>query len=280
MRNKIMNYFKGKNPYLLASFAIVMVTVGIMFVLLQDKEPAGTSEEVVSTDQISVIGKESIEVSTEVESQPSNEDVLKYESAERVIEEVEVVDTEADFSIDEADENSTEIKSTESEVESMHSEMTATEKEQHNSEVMKPKSEEPEKEEPTEVSKEEFNEIPSNQPEEELPYQPEQKPEPEEESQVEEAHVHSWIFVSYFQEPTCSNGGLITQICAHCGETQITGGTPTGEHDYEVETPGDCCSAEVVVCRECNFREVREKNAQNHVDVEDGFCYGCGHKIV
>ena len=268
MRNKIMNYFKGKNPYLLASFVIVLVTVGIMFVLLQDTEPAGTSGDVVSAEQISDMGKGSIEVyaesSTEVETQPGNEAVLEQESV----------------AIDEADENSTEIKSTESEVESMHSEMTATEKEQHNSEVMKPKSEEPEKEEPTEVSKEEFNEIPSNQPEEELPYQPEQKPEPEEESQVEEAHVHSWIFVSYFQEPTCSNGGLITQICAHCGETQITGGTPTGEHDYEVETPGDCCSAEVVVCRECNFREVREKNAQNHVDVEDGFCYGCGHKIV
>ena len=269
MRDKIMEYFKGKNPYLLASFVIVMVTVGIMFVILQSTEPVGNSDEVVSTEQISVIGKESIEVyvesSTEVETQPVNEAVLEQESAD----------------IDEADENSTEIKTTETEAESMPSEMTAKEKEQHNSEVTKSESEEPEKEETKEIPKEEFNDTSSNQPEEELPDQPEQEPESEEEeSQVEEAHVHSWIFESYFQEPTCSNGGLVTQICVHCGETQITGGTPTGEHDYEVETPGDCCSAEVVVCRECNFREVREKNAQNHVDVEHGFCYGCGHKIV
>lgn len=262
MRNKIMNYFKGKNPYLLASFVIVLVTVGIMFVLLQDTEPAGTSGDVVSAEQISDMGKGSIEVyaesSTEVETQPGNEAVLEQESV----------------AIDEADENSTET-----EAESMPSEMTAKEKEQHNSEVTKSESEEPEKEETKEIPKEEFNDTSSNQPEEELPDQAEQEPEPEaEESQVEEAHVHSWIFESYFQEPTCSNGGLVTQICAQCGETQITGGTPTGEHDYEVETPGDCCSAEVVVCRECNFREVREKNAQNHVDIEDGFCYGCGQK--
>ena len=91
-------------------------------------------------------------------------------------------------------------------------------------------------------------------------------------------HEHSWIFESFYQEPTCSNGGLVTQICAHCGETQVTGGTPTGEHHYEVETVGDCCSAEVVVCTECNYREVREKDPANHIDVEDGFCYGCGVK--
>ena len=116
MRNKIMNYFKGKNPYLLASFVIVMVTVGIMFVILQNTEPVGNSDEVVSTEQISVIGKESIEVyvesSTEVETPPVNEAVLEQESAD----------------IDEADENSTEIKTTETEAESMPSEMTAKEK--------------------------------------------------------------------------------------------------------------------------------------------------------
>ena len=66
------------------------------------------------------------------------------------------------------------------------------------------------------------------------------------------------------------------EVCTHCGETQITGGTPTGEHSYQVETPGDCLSEEVVVCSVCNYREVREKNPGNHIDVEDGFCYGCG----
>ena len=91
-------------------------------------------------------------------------------------------------------------------------------------------------------------------------------------------HEHSWLFQSFYQEPTCSNGGLVNQICAHCGETQTTPGTPTGKHVYEVETAGDCCTAEVVICRECNHREVREKNRKNHIDEEEGFCYGCGQK--
>ena len=107
--------------------------------------------------------------------------------------------------------------------------------------------------------------------------EPEETPKPTEVPEPE-VHEHSWVFESYYQKPTCSNGGLVTQICAHCGETQITGGIPTGEHAYEVETVGDCCSAEVVVCTECNFREVREKDPTNHIDVEEGFCYGCGHK--
>ena len=90
---------------------------------------------------------------------------------------------------------------------------------------------------------------------------------------------HSWVFESFYQEPTCSNGGLENQVCAHCGETQVTGGAPTGEHLYLVETPGDCCSEEVVVCSECNYREIKEKDKGNHMDVEDGFCYGCGETI-
>jgi len=110
---------------------------------------------------------------------------------------------------------------------------------------------------------------------------PEEIPTPEStpESEVTYSpHEHSWIFESWYQEPTCSNGGLVTEICAHCGETQITGGIPSGEHSYEVETPGDCCSEEVVVCMDCNHREVGDKNPDNHMDVEDGFCYGCGKK--
>lgn len=89
-------------------------------------------------------------------------------------------------------------------------------------------------------------------------------------------HEHNWLFESWYQEPTCSNGGLAMEICAHCGETQVTGGTPTEQHSYEVETPGDCLSEEVVVCSMCNYREVREKKPGNHIDVEEGFCYGCG----
>ena len=90
---------------------------------------------------------------------------------------------------------------------------------------------------------------------------------------------HSWIFESYFQVPDCSNGGLENQICAHCGEQRTVGGTPTGKHDYIVETEGDCCSEEIVRCSVCNNREIREKNIANHIDVEDGSCYGCGQKI-
>ena len=104
---------------------------------------------------------------------------------------------------------------------------------------------------------------------------PESTPEPD---KTPVPHEHSWSFQDWYQEPTCSNGGLVMEICVHCGETQITGGIPTGEHSYEVETSGDCLSEEVVVCTVCNYREVREKNLSNHIDVEDGFCYGCGQK--
>lgn len=104
---------------------------------------------------------------------------------------------------------------------------------------------------------------------------PESTPEPD---QTPIVHEHSWIFQDWYQEPTCSNGGLVMEICVHCGETQITEGIPTGEHSYEAETSGDCLSEEVVVCTLCNYREVRAKNLSNHIDVEDGFCYGCGKK--
>lgn len=104
------------------------------------------------------------------------------------------------------------------------------------------------------------------------------KTEPEVSEELEK-HEHNWMFESYYQNPTCSNGGLVTEICVQCGETQITGGVPTGKHSFKVETRGDCCSEEVVACIECNFREVRDKDPKNHIDIEDGFCYGCGQKV-
>lgn len=104
------------------------------------------------------------------------------------------------------------------------------------------------------------------------------KTEPEVSAEPEK-HEHNWMFESYYQNPTCSNGGLVTEICVQCGETQITGGVPTGKHSFKVETRGDCCSEEVVACSECNFREVRDKDPKNHIDIEDGFCYGCGQKV-
>ena len=96
---------------------------------------------------------------------------------------------------------------------------------------------------------------------------------------VQKSCVHNWIFTSYYQEPTCGNGGLENQVCAVCGETQTTSGTPTGKHNFVVETPGDCCREEQVRCEACNHREVRGKDSDNHMDVEDGFCYGCGQEV-
>lgn len=93
------------------------------------------------------------------------------------------------------------------------------------------------------------------------------------------ACTHCWIFESYFQEPDCSNGGLVNQICVHCGETCTVGGMPTENHDFIVENAGDCLSEEIVRCSVCNTREIREKQPENHIDVEDGICYGCGQKV-
>ncbi len=90
---------------------------------------------------------------------------------------------------------------------------------------------------------------------------------------------HSWIFSSYYQEPACSSGGLENQICIRCGAGQTMPGTATGQHIFVTETEGDCCGDEIVICKDCNYREVRGKKADNHIDVEDGFCYGCGMKI-
>ncbi len=90
---------------------------------------------------------------------------------------------------------------------------------------------------------------------------------------------HSWVFESYYQNPTCRSGGLENQICSKCGLRQTTPGTPTGEHVFETETEGNCVSEEIVICKDCNYRKIREKNPDKHIDVEEGFCYGCGSKI-
>ena len=161
--------------------------------------------------------------------------------------------------------------------------VSVTEETQEETESMEtfiePATEEIPEEVPDLTPKKERDEDQETVPVEETEELPEAEVIPElEEIPEPEVHEHSWIFESFYQEPTCSNGGLVTQICSKCGETQITGGTPTGEHSYEVESEGDCCSAEVMVCTECNFREVREMDPDNHIDVEDGFCYGCGKK--
>lgn len=145
--------------------------------------------------------------------------------------------------------------------------------------VVTPVTEYPAEQEPAEQES-----VPEPVPEQESIPQEEPEPTVEEPEippykETDEPCRHSWVFESFYQKPTCSNGGLENQVCVHCGETQITGGTPTGEHVYRVETPGDCCSEEVVVCTECNYREIKEKDKANHIDVEDGVCYGCGETI-
>ena len=253
-----MNKFlKNKNPYLIASAAIVVVSFLIIFFLLRGEDPEEVKdviviEETVVSEEVEEVVTNSVEVS-ETEETPS----IEADSREAAEESVSVESTIAEV--------------TKEEIQELEEEKGSIEKQKTpESTIEETDHDEKKEEEPEEVPEIQPEVIPEKAPElEEVPADPIQP----------EIHVHSWAFESYYQEPTCSNGGLVNQICVHCGETQISAGTPTGEHLYEVETPGDCCSAEVVVCMECNFREVREKDMKNHIDVEDGFCYGCGQKV-
>ena len=268
MLKKVKEYFKGKNPYLMASAAIVIVSMAVICLLLKDEMSA-----VQETDAVDVVSEVVIEVQ---ESEPS-EFVQESEVASSVpdSEPVSMVETQI---------VSTEpVKSTLEPQSTPVTETTPTPEA-----VITP---EPKKvTEPEEIVSTEV--VPGTRPEECVPQEPEKTPEPEvipepEETPVPEVlpeseapHEHSWMFESVFQEPTCSNGGLENQVCAHCGETRTVGGTPTGEHNYVVENTGDCCSEEIVRCSECNTRDVREKDMRNHIDVEDGICYGCGQKVA
>lgn len=259
---KIREYLKGINPYLLASVAVVILSIGLIGALLWDAPSAESSMEGSVETRESEVQTEEVwetEEITEVLAETKQVEESVFENPKESVEESVPVSEEVCGSVSATEESQEKIESTEV--------STEPETEEIQEEVPDLTPEKGHDEDQETVPKEETEE----QPEGEVIPEPEEKPEPE-------VHEHSWIFESYYQEPTCSNGGLVTQICAKCGETQITGGTPTGEHSYEVESEGDCCSAEVVVCTECNFREVREKDPDNHIDVEDGFCYGCGQK--
>ena len=263
MINKVKEYFKDKNPYLLASFAVVIVSVLIIFALLQEEKPAESEGSVTTIEQISETTQESLDAITETGEQSQSETL--EESSHDCKEDMSIADVqETEVAQSDKVEDTQEVP----DIEESLPKDEPSEKEEPEGVTEEPDNSEPEQVEPPTVEPER---IPEVEPE----IVPEELPEPPKEPEI---HVHSWIFESYYQKPTCSNGGLVTQICAHCGETQITGGTPTGEHFYEVETQGDCCSAEVVVCTECNYREVREMDPTNHIDVEDGLCYGCGRK--
>lgn len=254
MDKKIKEYFKGKNPYLIVSAAIVIASMVVICMLLKDEVSAvqetNTVSEVVVEMQESETLEEFVqesEVSTPepqntpvTETTPTPEAVMTPEP-ERVTEPEETVPPEV-------------VPDTQ-----------------------------PEDAVPQETGKTSESEVipaPEELPEPDVIPEPEETPAPEETSEPEAPHEHSWMFESVFQEPTCSNGGLENQICAHCGETRTVGGTPTGEHDYVVENAGDCCSEEIVRCSQCNAREVRDKDMCNHIDVEDGMCYGCGQKVA
>lgn len=272
---KMKKYLKNRNPYLLASVAIVIVSIGIIIALLQEVPAEGSDSDVPP------VVLENVSESQESEQQDTG---ALRESWEK--DDVEAESKETEESENEAME--TTEKGAESFSESCSEPQQASEPEESCEPVKDLEGEVfPEEvpestekgipEEPQEEMPEENQKPTATDPEDLVNPEPEENPKSSEVPETE-VHEHSWIFESYYQEPTCSNGGLVTQICAKCGETQITGGIPTGEHSYEVETEGDCCSEIVVVCTECNFREVREKDPDNHIDEEDGFCYGCGQK--
>ena len=269
MFKKVKEYFKGKNPYLMASAAIVIVSMAVICLLLKDEMSA-----VQETDTVDVVSEVVIEVQ-------------ESETLEEVEQESEILFQAPDSETESVMETQAEpIESVQSTPEPQ---ITSEPEKTTLPEITPAPESEPLAEQEEMISSEV---IPDTQPEEEVPKEPEKTPEPEvipesEETPVPEVlpeseapHEHSWMFESVFQEPTCSNGGLENQVCAHCGETRTVGGTPTGEHDYVVENVGDCCSEEIVRCSECNTRDVREKDMRNHIDVEDGICYGCGQKVA
>lgn len=274
MVDKRKKIFSGKNPYLFVSCAVAIASALLIFSLLREKVPAeemGNMEviqQTVEVEESQPISVEATTVETEVtEDVPaeSTEEMVPQESMEETIAESETLETQETKAPLSDKEDLPEKEDPETVEETVLDETKATE------------------EMPEEMEETKQPELPETQPSDEPEVIPKEDPEPvpeesAEEPQIPSVHEHSWSFESYYQKPTCSNGGLVNQICAHCGETQTTVGTPTGEHHFEVETPGDCCSAEVAICSECNHREVREKDPDNHIDEEDGFCYGCGQK--
>lgn len=294
MVKKIKAYIKGCNPYLVASAAIVILSVVVICLILKGETSAEQKTDMVSVETVvqndveesdAVIALEESGVK-EQETITEQEDLAERGFAEEssMSEALEAEDAKVTEQEPATTPEPEIIKEPEKEAEIVVTPTPEPISEESAEESQTPAEEEntPEEENVPALKPEEIPEsVPEVTPEIEPTPTPEPEPEPAPApipTPEPDTHEHSWIFESFYQEPTCSNGGLVTEICAHCGETQVTGGTPTGEHHYEVETVGDCCSAEVVVCTECNHREVREKDPANHIDVEDGFCYGCGVK--
>ena len=290
MSKKIKEYFQGKNPYLLASAAIVIVSIFIISMILKDevsteKESDTDAMSTQQSTEASITETESIQEAAVTEESEVVDEVQESEPIEEPVQK----DEEATSVAESESEN---IAETQSKPEEFVQSTPVPEKETPQENVTKPKETvtpevnsvpqpEPSAPQESEIAPPEETAVPEDTPAPQPTPTPEEAPMPEATPSPEKApevHEHCWIFDSWYQEPTCSNGGLVNEICAHCGETQVTGGTPTGKHSYIVESTGDCCSEEVVVCTECNHRQIGEKNHNNHIDVEDGFCYGCGKK--
>lgn len=300
MGKKVKEYFKGKNPYLMISAAIVIISVIIISMILKDELAAGKDASIAEVQK----STETIEAEFEEVTESEIEDISVEESLEQepdCTEEIALEETETlgGAESEQIGSSAPEDKSQEqlegaavssetAESEKVPAQYPAIEVEETlaSDDVQDTKQEDMIPQESggavlDATSVPDVEETPEKVAESEIIPEPETTPELEEtrpENEIPAIHEHSWVFESFYQKPTCSNGGLVNQICAHCGETQTTVGTPTGEHQFVVETVGDCCSAEVVICSECNHREVREKDPDNHIDEEDGFCYGCGCK--
>lgn len=273
MKNRIKTYLKGKNPYLLASAAVVILSVLAIFLILQEDGPTESAECEEPLADAEYLQEETVAfVETQEEITAETAPLLESEVPEEETRKEEETPAKMEESGEEADEGAETSKGSEA-----NAALESTPKPEETAEAVEA-PEEPDPDQVEDVPEEaeqdepESEKVPVSAPEE----VPEEAPQ---ETNVPKVHEHSWVFESVYQKPTCSNGGLVNQICAHCGETQVTSGTPTGEHTFEVEVAGDCCSEEVVKCAECNFREVREKNPEDHIDAEDGFCYGCGQEI-
>lgn len=265
--DKLKEHLKDETIILLVATALVGAVIVASSLRTREDEPADAE----CKETLAAEGETFEEVSDTPESiQVETKEPMESEATEEVKPELPIEEEAAAGTEETAkDQGSLEESEISEETEALDASVSISEPEETTEDVEKPEAQEklPNKEPEEEVVEEETEtaETPVLQPEE----KPEGSAQPGE-------HEHSWIFESYYQKSTCSNGGLVNQICARCGETQTTGGTPTGEHQFSVETPGDCCSAEVVICSECNHREVREKDPDNHIDEEDGFCYGCG----
>ncbi len=259
---------------ILSVMAVVLVVSALLLLKGEEEQPVDVYPESIEVSdvfkaELTDTNPEPVQGSVE----ETAEAIVKEENIESETVQVDTTEVEQEnaVSITETE----EVPEREAEAENIP-ESTAVPKDTKVPEDTKA-SENPAVQEPVQATVPEQESIPQEEQEVKPPAEEEQEiPSSQEQEKV---CAHSWIFESFYQEPTCSNGGLENQVCAHCGETQITGGTPTGKHEFKVETPGDCCSEEVVVCTVCNHREIKEKDTGNHIDVEDGFCYGCGETI-